>query len=62
MSTLEMKWKITTSLDKLSETALEEVLNIVNEKKSSGSVRYDINTEIDLILREDAALLKRLAE
>lgn len=62
MSILEMKWEITSSLNDLSEKALEEVLTIVNERKAKSAIRYDINSEIDMILREDAELLKRLAE
>ena len=62
MSSAEMKWEITSSLNKLSEQALEEVLDLIKEKETKESFRYDINSEIAFVLNEDAALLKRLAE
>ncbi len=62
MSIDEMKWKITSSLDDLSQKTLEDFLKVISEQKDKPSFRYDINSEIDHILHEDAALLKRLAE
>lgn len=62
MSIAEMKWEITSSLNNLSEKTLEEFLNVIKDASNKPAIRYDINEEIELILREDAELLKRLAE
>lgn len=62
MSIDEMKWAITSSLNQLPEKTLEEFLKIIQEQKPQASTRYDINSDIELILHEDAELLKRLAE
>lgn len=62
MSIDEMKWKITSSLNDLSEQTLQEVFDLIKNKEEKASLRYDINSEIEFVLNEDAVLLKRLAE
>ena len=62
MSIAEMKWEITSSLDGLSEKTLEEFLSIINDKKNKSAIRYDINSAIDNVVKENEGLLKRLAQ
>jgi hypothetical protein len=60
MTTLELKTKIIKAIDNVPEDALPELFNYVNSIQPSP--KKDIRKIIDRIIKEDAALLKRLAE
>lgn len=57
-----MKQAIDERLEHMSAQELEEVLDFLNKKDRTPMLRYDINSEIESVVKEDAALLKRLAQ
>ena len=62
MSSTEMKWKITSSLDNLSDDKLNLLLGMIERGENApAKISYDINVHLDQVLHEDANLLKRLA-
>jgi len=57
-----MKWKITSSLDKLSEKALEEMLLHLRKLESEGEDEHSLDKHFKKVLQEDAHLLTRFAQ
>lgn len=62
MSTVEIKWRITSSLDNLSDTALAEMLEHLEQLEKAAAETSDMDKTFQRILREDANLLNRLAQ
>ncbi len=62
MSIAEMKWEIVKGIDLLQEKDLENILSVLEKMAKTRTIRYDINSEIDHVLREDEMLLNRLAK
>ena len=63
MSIAEMKWKITSSLDKLSDDRLRELLTEIemSEKVKDPQIDWDITKNMDRLIHENLGLLKRLS-
>ena len=62
MSIVEMKWKITSSLNNLSEKALEEILVHLHQLENETGNEESLDKHFQRVLKEDANLLKRLAQ
>lgn len=66
MSIDEMKWRIVQQLDHVSEDAIKEVLELLEqaEKKqdvqAKGTIRTDINAGLDERIERNIELLKKL--
>lgn len=66
MSIDEMKWRIAQQLDHVSEDAIKEVLELLEqaEKKqdvqAKGTIRTDINAGLDERIERNIELLKKL--
>lgn len=62
MSIAEMKWEIVRKLDQMSDSAVKEVLNLINQVEKKPEIRYDILSELDTVMEEDKNLLDRLSK
>lgn len=62
MSIAEMKWEIVRKLDRMSDSAVKEVLNMINQVEKKPEIRYDILSELDTVMEEDKNLLDRLSK
>lgn len=56
-----MKWEIVRKLDRMSESAVKEVLNLINQVEKKPEIRYDLASNLDQLMEENDELLKRLS-
>jgi len=62
MTTLEIKNEIKRTIDDLPDTILEDVLDYLNKLKHTSKDKILLSKNLTSILREDSALLQRLAK
>ena len=62
MTTQDIKNEISKVLDNFSDKALEELLSCLKELDKKNPSKKDITSFLDQIMKEDKALLNRLAQ
>ena len=62
MKTMEIKNEIKRTIDDLPDTILEDVLDYLNKLKNTSKDKILLSKNLSSILREDSALLQRLAK
>jgi hypothetical protein len=61
MTTADLKFEIKKAIDEVPESVLVDILEYLNQIKTSPKDKIDLSLHLGLIIREDRELLKRLA-
>jgi hypothetical protein len=61
MTTADLKFEIKKAIDEVPESVLVDILEYLNQIKTSPKNKIDLSLHLGLIIREDRELLKRLA-
>ena len=63
MSTAELKEEIQKAVDKMPDSDLQELLNIINKKQMKAAIDdQTLDAYMDAIIAENRGLLQRLAQ